>query len=288
MLFAYICGRILFKIENMTSKIKFTSILLFLVAFGVISCNKEESYEPITLLYDAYGPTFDNQTKLITIPLFGESLPILINGGDGNFSITNNSQSVIDYTFDGQSLIIQAITPGTGSITIKDNSRNSYILQITVFSNEVSDVKVSSYAIVRGVNMDAWRKATLEQKIIADAPTGVLQFRPDVIKIGIPFIARQYLTNAEDSEYKEYTAVLQNGQQQPQGQMPLITEVACWFTMKSDAEEFELYICQPFHLDNGKLIRGYNFISEVTNRYIEEYPEITAAFEVQSYFNQNY
>ena len=273
----------------MISKIKLTSILLLLVAFLVISCSKEESYEPITLSYDAYGPTFDNQTRLIAIPLFGESLPILINGGDGNFSITNNSQSVIGCTFDGRSLVIQAIMQGTGSITIKDNSRNSYILQITVFSNGVTDVKISSYAIVRGVDMDASRKAALEQKIIADAPTGGWrQLGSDAIEIGIPFILRQYLTDAEDSEYKEYTAVLQNGNSQPQGQMPLLTPVMCWFTVKSDAEEFELYICQPFYLDNGKLVRGYNFIREVTDRYIVDYPEITAAFEVQSSFNQNY
>ena len=61
----------------------------------------------------------------------------------------------------------------------------------------------------------------------------------------------------------------------------------CVFTVKSDAEEFELYICQPFYLDSGKLIRGYNFVREVTDRYIADYPEITAAFEVQSSFNQN-
>ena len=272
----------------MTSKIKSTSILLLLFAFLAISCNKKESYEPITLSYDAYGPTFDNQTKLITIPLFGESLPILIIGGDGSFSITNNSQSLIGYTFDGRSLIIQAIMSGTGSIMIKDNSGNSYTLQITVFRNELTEVKVSSFAIVRGVDMDASRKAALEQKIIADAPIGGWrQLGSDAIKTGVPFIIRQYLTDTEDSEYKEYTAVLQNDEQ-PQGQMPLLTPVMCWFTMKSNAEEFELYICQPFHLDNGKLVRGYNFIREVTSRYIAEYPEITAAFEVQSSFNQNY
>jgi len=158
--------------------------------------------------------------------------------------------------------------------------------EISVPNNEATDIKVSSYAIVRGIDLSASRKAALEQKIVADAPTGGWQqLGSDAIETGIPFIIRRYLTNAEDSEYKEYTAILQNGE--PQGQMPPLTAVMAWFTMKSDAEEFELYICQPFHLDNGKLVRGYNFIKEVTDRYIVDYPEITAAFEVQSSFNQN-
>lgn len=269
----------------MASRIKLTGVLLLLIALVTVSCNKEDSYDPITLSYNAYGPIFDNQTKLISIPLFGESLPISISGGDGNFSITNNSESVIGYALDGKALIIYAIVPGTGSIVIKDNSNNSYTLNVTVFSNEVPQVKVSSYAIVRGNGMDVVRKATLEQKIIADAPTGIWQFGSDNIQIGIPFVARQYLTDAEDSDYKEYTAVLQKGM--PQGQTAPPVTVACCFTMKSNTEEFVLYICEPFQLDNGKLIRGNSFMKEVTSRYIAEYPEITYVYEVQSYFNQN-
>lgn len=268
----------------MTSKINFAGILLLLVALMTVSCDKEKTYEPITLLYNAYGPVFDNQSRLISVPLFGESLPIFINGGDGNFSITNNSEFV-GCTLDGKRLIIYAVAPGTGSVVIKDNSRNIYTLQVKVLSNEANQVKVSSYAIVKGVNMDVIRKATLERKIAADAPTGLWQFGSDNIQTGIPFIARQYLTDAENSGYKEYAAVLQKSI--PQGQTAPPVPVACCFTMKSDTEEFVLYICEPFQLDNGKLIRGYNWVREVTSRYIAEYPEITQAFEVQSYFNQD-
>lgn len=259
--------------------------MLAVVLFSTISfvsCDKDKTYNPITLSYDADGIVFDNQTRLISVPLFGKSLPILINGGDGDFSITNDSEFV-DCALDGKTLIIYAISPGTGSVVIKDNSHNSYTLQVTVSNKEVASAKVSSYPIVRGVGMEASRKAALERQIVADAPTGIWQFVNVYIQVGIPFIARQYLTNAENSEYKEYTAVLQEKNQH--GQTAPAQVVSC-FLMKSDTEEFMLYICQPFYLDNGKLIRGYNFVKEVTSRYIAEYSEITHAFEVQSYLDQ--
>lgn len=270
----------------MISKTKLTGILLLFIAFMAVSCNdKEHSYDPITLSYDVSGQTFDNQSRLISVQLFGASLPILINGGDGHFSITNNSETIIHYTLDDKTITIYALSPGTGNLEIRDNSHNSYILQITVFSNEVPAAKMFSYAVVRGVDMDASRKADLEQKIVADAPTGGWQFSSTTISTGVPFTARLYLTDAEDSEYKEYTAVLQSGS--PQDQTPPLDKVEMWFTMKSDTEEFRLYICHPFLLDNGKLVRGYSLVIEVTNRYITEYPEITHAFEVRSSYNQD-
>ncbi len=258
-------------------RLKFIGSLLLLIAFMAVSCNKEESYDPITLSYNAYGPVFDNQSKRITIQMFNESLPLLINGGDGRFSITNNSESVIGYTLDGKTLTLQAVSYGTGSIVIHDKSGNSYTLEVFV------QVKVSSYAIVRGNDMDILRKAQLEEQIIADAPKGIWQFNTYILETGKEFKSKLFLTDAENSEYKEYDSVVQGDV--PGGQTSPPAQVETWITMKSDTEEFLLFICQPFILDNGKFIRGYNLIRDVKDRYIAEYPEITHAFEVQSYYS---
>ena len=260
-------------------------ILLLLTAFMAVSCdNTEESYDPITLSYDAYGPVFDNESKQISIPLFGESLPIVINGGDSRFSITNNSESIIGYTLDGKTLTILAISPGTGSIVIRDSSGNSYTLEVVVFNDQISKIEISSYAIVRGDDMDPSRIATLEKQIVADAPKGIWQFDTNVLETGKEFKSRLFLTDDTDSEYIEYDSVVKGDV--PEGQMFPRAQIVIWITMKSDTEEFLLFICQPFKLDNGKLIRGYNLIRDVKDRYISEYPEITHAFEVQSYYPQ--
>ena len=273
----------------MILKTKFTGMLLLLIALLSVSCSDKEEYlDSITLSYVADGVVFDNQAKLISIPLLSESLPIQINGGDGNYSITNNSTSIINHEYNGQLLVISALSTGSGSITISDNSKNSYILKINVFSNQNSTVKTYTYGHILSDGITKARRTELANKIAANAVTGAWHFQTSSVEEGKEFTARLYFTDDEESEYKEYKCMPKGEIESLHQAAPPAVQVVLWLVMKSDTEKFVLYICQPFVLDSGKLIRGYNLVRNVTDRYITEYPEITGAWEVQSYYNQDY
>lgn len=277
------------------AKFKIAICLLLLSAFAATSCGEKDDpqpdppYDPITLLYhETVGIPFDNNTKRIQLMCGNLSLPIRIVGGDGVYELTNNTPQLLEYTLDGDVFTIAPVAEGEGSISIEDQSGNSYTLMVDVIKSSTPQVdgRFYTYAYIETDGMDPKKKTELEQKIIADAPEGVWDFGMSVIIEGERSIAKRYLTLDEDSEYREYNCVCKRDYPASEKAFWLPTQILTWLTMKSDDEEFVLYLCQPIVFDDGRIIRGYNLVINVTDRYINEYPEIKGAYEIQSGYRQ--
>lgn len=284
----------------MKSPLNFKSVggMLMLLAFLVSSCTSEPNYDPIKLSYDADGVVSDNQAKYVSLDLLSKSLPLMIHGGDGNFAIANSNEELVFVEFDitTRTFVINPKSVGTGTLRIEDTAGNKFILDFRVTytppdqpptntpSNPPHEYKVSTYAIVVSESMDCVRKAELEARIVSDAPKGLWDFRSTIIQAGVPFTAWWLLTNSKDSEHKEYTTILKGTISDHQKPILFNAQILTWFTMKSDREEFVLYITKPpYYLDDKTIIGGYAFISDVIHRYIDDYPELTKAYELQSY-----
>lgn len=268
-----------------TINVKQIGSLLLLLALALVSCEKEKSYDPITLSHAiAENGDFDNEARLLTLSHTGgwmppsvfvglsdARLPLSINGGDGHYIVTNDNEKVVDIKMDGHTMRIKSVIPGSAMVTIQDRSKNTYALQINVTARSV---KVSSYAIVYSDDMDAARKAELENRIIADAPKGRWEFTNGK--------ARIYLTDAEGAEYRHYDCVSKSDYQIP---ILINTQLLSWRLMRSDEEEFLFMIASPpLTLNDGRVVERANSLAcDVTHRYIDEYPEIERAYEIQIY-----
>lgn len=267
------------------TKIKLFVALLLLVASAVSCDENKPHYDPITLSF-ADGSGYLNSMNIsITTPMPNEFPPLLISGGDGHYTVINGNEECIAYELAGQTLTIKSIAAGRGTITIHDRTGNVCELQVHVISTQVTGARLYTYPLVKTDGMDPAKKAELEQKIVDDAPTGAWDFgATSFLEDGMVTTAKRYLTTEKDSDYLQYNCTFKG--KVPANQWLLIyAQIVTWFVMKSDTEEFALFICQPF-TEDGKLMRGYNLIRDVTDRYIGDYPEITRAYEIQTGYPQ--
>lgn len=267
------------------AKNKFALCLLLFVAIGIISCDKDKPYEPITLSF-ADGSGNLNSINCIGITLPEQFPPLIISGGDGHYTITNNCPECIDYEFDGRILTVKSVAAGWGNIIITDRSGNSYELQAQVTNPQISVAQLYTYPLVKTDGMDPTKKTELEYKIINDAPKGAWDFGSTSLSKGMVTIAKRYFSNTEDSEFIEYSCTFEGEAPSGHRSFAIATQIETWFVMKSDTEEFILYLCQPF-IEDGKQMRGYNLVRDVTDKYIDDYPEITRAYEIQTGYLQS-
>lgn len=71
-------------------------VLLFLSAINFVSCSDDDELSPITLEYENSNVIFDNEKRTFNLtPFSGETTPLYIKGGDGNYKITNSDKSVV-------------------------------------------------------------------------------------------------------------------------------------------------------------------------------------------------
>lgn len=146
-------------------------ITLAACTFISTSCS-DDDYSPITLIsISEQASSINEETNTLT---FNEGVSFHISGGDGGrYIIRNSNQEVVDFDYDGETLIIKPSTLGEATIAIHDNSGNSYTLKIIVEYTSVSFQTTSITTDIEAPNMTQASIRQLEEQIIADSPVAV-------------------------------------------------------------------------------------------------------------------
>ncbi len=143
-------------------------VLLFLSAINFVSCSDDDELSPITLEYENSNVIFDNEKRTFNLtPFSGETTPLYIKGGDGNYKITNSDKSVVHVNFDGTKISLQAKSLGNAFVKIEDTANNSYTLSVTIKYKELANAIIQRKYIITGDELTVGDKNKLENEIKA-------------------------------------------------------------------------------------------------------------------------
>lgn len=152
----------------MKTKELFAILLLFFCAINFASCSDDDELSPITLEYEDPQVIFDNEYRAFNLtPFSGETTPLYIKGGDGNYKVTNSDESVVRVNFDGTKISLQAQSLGSAFIKIEDTANNSYTLSVTIKYREFANAIIQRKYIITGDELTVGDKAKLENEIRA-------------------------------------------------------------------------------------------------------------------------
>ena len=139
-------------------------LLLSLSLFCITSCNKDEPLEPIALDVE------DNAVTLTYPAVSGYT--IAITGGDGNFTASCSDPSVFDVeifkNWGGINLTAKSL--GATTITITDQSNNSYTLNATAAYAETQFTIGKQDVVVTGDKLTPAQKKEIEGKAMLTLP----------------------------------------------------------------------------------------------------------------------
>ena len=142
-------------------------VMMSCALLGFTACD-DNDYAPIRLINtDESGQQVKNHTLAMYAFSKGESF--YIKGGDGHYTITNNSEGIIDYRYDGKVLTFMPVGLGTATLIIRDLAKNSLVLTIEVSNRKVvlNVTGVESYA--NGRKMIVEDVDRLRQQIINES-----------------------------------------------------------------------------------------------------------------------
>lgn len=148
-------------------KTKLNPIIWILVAlfptFSLISCDKE-SDEPLSLHLIE-----NNSIKLY----YGSSGGVTIVGGDGNYSFSCESPLLKAEMTYSNYILFEPLGVGDATVTIKDLSGDTYLLNITIAYKTENIVVAKLDATVVGDNMTVGNQKELKEKVLATIPVKV-------------------------------------------------------------------------------------------------------------------
>lgn len=144
----------------------FHGILLIVVILSFMACKDDHG---LIYLISATDHQQITDGKL-EINLFSKGEKFLIRGGEGNYTIKNENEEIVDYRYDGDTLTFIPVSIGATTTLIADRSGNSYTLSISV-NNPQSNYRVDSIsATVEGDELTKGEEAELIARITEDAP----------------------------------------------------------------------------------------------------------------------
>lgn len=131
------------------------------------SCGSDD-YQPIRLI------EAENHTELVshtlTLDVFGEGEKYLIRGGDGNYTISVTRPQVLDFRYDGDTLVLLPASIGTAESTIADRSGNSCVLNVEVAAPTEVLTVTGIRADAKGDKLTQEETRELESRIVEDSP----------------------------------------------------------------------------------------------------------------------
>jgi len=139
------------------------TLLILFFTFGWMSCNKETD-EPLALHQIEH-----NATKLY----YGSKGGVTIIGGDGNYSFSCESSLLKAEMTHSNYILFEPLGVGDATVTIKDSSGNSYLLNVTVTYKSEKIVVSKLDATVVGDNMTVGNQKELKEKALATIPVKV-------------------------------------------------------------------------------------------------------------------
>ena len=139
-------------------------LLLTFSLFCITSCNKDEPLPPIAL-------DVEDNSVVLTYPAVS-GYTIAITGGDGNFTASCSDPSVFDVevfkNWGGINLTAKSL--GETTITITDQSNNSYTLKATAAYAETQFTIGKQDVVVIGEKLTPAQKKEIEEKAMLTLP----------------------------------------------------------------------------------------------------------------------
>lgn len=159
-------SKLQFKLKPMNKRLNpIIWILLVLVSiFGMTSCDKEDSDEPLSLVN-----VENNLTKLY----YGTKGGVTIIGGDGKYSFSCESPLLKAEMTYSNYILFEPLGVGDATVTIKDSSGNSYLLTVTIAYRTQKIIVSKIDATVVGDNMTVGAQKELKEKALATIPVKV-------------------------------------------------------------------------------------------------------------------
>ncbi len=252
-----------------------------LFSLVVISCTDEEN--PIQLLY------VENNLLQAKYPASSESYSISIIGGDGNYTVTcdNNELLEINLTY-GQTIVYKPLGVGETTVTVTDQSGNSYILNVEISHHTWSFEVTEKSARIFGDNLTIAQHRELEEKVLKTIPVAVGG--------GYQFIHKEttVYTNEDEQEVHHYRGdvhiytekyggeyiegsfeqkklFLANGNSFPEFHI----------TTADHAFQFELTPYSPSDNTKSSPLSPVALVEDLTETYIGDYPKLESAHSIQ-------
>ncbi len=135
-------------------------LVILFSTFSMISCDKD-SEEPLSL-----HQIENNTTKLY----FGSKGGVTIIGGDGKYSFSCESPLLKAEMTYSNYISFEPLGVGDATVTIKDSSGDSYLLNVTIAYKTVNVVVAKLDATVVGDNLTVGAQKELKEKALATIP----------------------------------------------------------------------------------------------------------------------
>lgn len=141
---------------------------IFLTTCILLFAACKDDYHPIYLVNATDQQQITNGS--IELSLFSSGEKFFIRGGEGNYTIKNENQDIVDYRYDGETLTFIPVSIGKSATTISDPKGNSYTVTVLI-NNPMDEFRVESIdAEVEGDNLTKGDEATLKARIVEEAP----------------------------------------------------------------------------------------------------------------------
>lgn len=251
--------------------------LIWIVAFILSSCSKDENENNQIILHYSIinnkpNPIENNQINIL-FPT-SDKIQLIIMGGDGNYTVSNSDEIVVDVRRKNNFIDITPISIGSSIITVIDNSGNSYTLNIKVHYRELNLKVDKQDIIVIGDKLSETQKAEIEQKVALTLPVKinggfsfiydlndrkghVLIFKEKISENGIESVFEEKYTETDSVGYRS-------------------------FVIQIDGKERE-FILNRYDAPKSKsdMIEPMAFIEILTNQFKTEYPNVQWVYTQQ-------
>lgn len=258
---------------------------VWLVSLCFLSCNDDDNILPITLAYE--DVVYDDSNSALFLSNSLEKISIQIKGGDGNYTSTNDNETILSIECNQNTISLKPLIIGQAKITITDGLGNSYSLIVTVIDPNITAFPSHTDCLIHGDNLSEQDKADLVEDIRTHSLYGGFRFISDIngTKTGK---LRLYPTNYDGTEYEEFDYVL-DGELSDNLKPNLIdTQIYSWYPLTSGNEELCLYITRYWKPENAIQLRSdmislTTIVMDVTTRYKAKYTELTKAYVIYRY-----
>ena len=143
-------------------------MILMLSSVYFVSCNKEETISPITLVDGEQNIVGKGDSNTMSISIRWRELLFQIQGGDGKFVISNDNEDVLVAKCDGRTVTLIPLVLGKANITIKDSSGSILSISVNVKVDKSSATIISSPSCrIYGENMSDQDRMNLEKELLS-------------------------------------------------------------------------------------------------------------------------
>lgn len=243
-------------------------LLMGCCCYCLMACGEDNG--PLSLINTEGNETLiDITSNTLQLSPFSEGESFYINGGDGAYTIDNNNEKVVAFSYDGRTLTLRPIAQGSAVITIQDHDNHTYQLQVEVtYPQQTFEVMgVDAQAI--GDELTQMETELLEEQIKSDIYVG----------IGGTFAFTYMVPDSTEGEVE----MIPTGSQ--------LSRKGVFQSGVKYAEDGTPYEAMTIHLTSGDEVvyswyqaspdSSYRLTEDVTERYRQEYPKVQNAYAIQ-------